>query len=80
MSLCAEIQSVADAGNIGSLFEGIKKAIGATQSKCAPLKTSTGETIIDKSKLMLYWAEHYSELYGGTNFVSPCTLEASYIS
>ena len=75
MSLCAEIQSVADAGNIRSLFEGIKKAIGATQSKCAPLKTSTGETIIDKSKLMLYWAEHYSELYGGTNFVSPSALD-----
>ena len=50
MSLCAEIQLFADAGNIGSLFEGIKKAIGVTQSKCAPLKTSTGETIIDKSK------------------------------
>ena len=75
MSLCAEIQSVADAGNIRSLFEGIKKAIGATQSKCAPLKTSTGETIIHKSKLMLYWAEHYSELYGGTNFVSPSALD-----
>lgn len=62
MSLCTEIQSAAFAGNIrGLLFEGIKKVIGPTQSKCASLKTSTGQTITDKSKLMLCWAEHYRE-------------------
>ena len=56
------------------MFEGIKKAIGPTQSKCAPLKTSTGETITDKSRLMECWVEHYSELYVGMNSVSPSVL------
>ena len=52
MNLCAEIQSATDTGNSRGMFEGIKKAIGPTQSKCTPLKTSTGETITDKSRLM----------------------------
>ena len=57
------------------MFEGIKKAIGPTQSKCTPLKTSTGETITDKSRLMECWVEYYSELYGGMNSVSPSILD-----
>ena len=42
MNLCAEIQSADDTGNSvnSSMFEGIKKAIGLTQSKSSPLKTS----------------------------------------
>lgn len=74
MSLCAESQSAGDAGNIRGLFEGIKKAIGPTQSKCAPLKTSNGETITVKSKLKLCSVEQYRKLFGGTNFVSPSAL------
>ena len=57
------------------MFEGIKKAIGPTQSTCAPLKTSNGETITDKSRLMECWVEHYSELYSGMNSVSPSVLD-----
>ena len=52
MNLCAEIQSAADTGNSRGMFEGIKKAIGPTQSKSSPLKTSTGEIITDKSRLI----------------------------
>ena len=74
MNLCAEIQSAADTGNLRGMFEGITKPIGPTQSKCAPLKTSTGETITDNSKLMECWVEHYSELYGGMNSVSLSVL------
>ena len=47
------------------MFEGIKKAIGPTPSKSAPLKTPTGETITDKSRLMECWVEHFREIYGG---------------
>ena len=57
------------------MFEGIKKAIGPTQSKCAILKTSTGETINDKSRLKECWVEHYSELYGEMNSVSPSVFD-----
>ena len=57
MNLCAEIQSAADTGNSRGMFEGIKKAIGPTQSKSSPLKTSIGEIITDKSKLMECWVE-----------------------
>ncbi|XP_066021419.1 uncharacterized protein [Pocillopora verrucosa] len=57
MNLCAEIQSAADTGNSRGMFEGIKKAIGPTQSKSSPLKTSIGEIITDKSRLMECWVE-----------------------
>lgn len=76
MNLCAEIQSAADTGNARGMFEGIKKAIGPIQSKTAPLKSSTGETITDKSKLMDCWVEHFSELYGRSSFVSPSVLDS----
>ena len=74
MNLCAKIQAAADTGNVKDMFDGIKKAIGPTQEKCAPLKTSTGEIITEKSKLMECWVEHYSELYGSASSISPSTL------
>ena len=76
MKFCAEIQSAADTGNSRRMFEGIKKAIRPTQSKSATLKTPTGETITDKSRLMECWVEHYREIYGGTNSVSPSVLDS----
>ena len=75
MNLCAEIQSAADTGNFRGMFEGIKKAIGPTQSKSSPLKTSTGEIITDKSRLMECWVEYYSELYGRSKSVLPSVLD-----
>ena len=45
------------------------------QSTCARLKTSTGETITHKSRLMKCWVEHYSELFGGMNSVSSSVLD-----
>ena len=74
MNLCAKIQAAADTGNVKDMFDGIKKAIGPTQAKCAPLKTSTGEIITEKSKLMECWVEHYSELYGSASSISPSAL------
>ena len=47
----------------------LKKAIGPTQAKFAPLKSSSGEIITEKSKLEC-WVEHYSHLYGAASFIS----------
>ncbi|RXN14061.1 RNA-directed DNA polymerase from mobile element jockey-like protein [Labeo rohita] len=41
LSLCSSIQAAADIGNARGMYEGIKKAIGPTPSKTAPLKSKT---------------------------------------
>ena len=76
LQLSDSIQSAADTGNIRGMYEGIKKAIGPTQSKTAPLKTTSGEVITDKGKQMDRWVEHYSELYSRENVVVTSALDA----
>ena len=61
--LCESIQRSADIGNIRGMYDGIKKAMGSTQNKTVPLKSSTGQIIHDKAKQMERWVEHYSDLY-----------------
>ncbi|XP_048583704.1 uncharacterized protein LOC125563054 [Nematostella vectensis] len=73
-NLCARIQSAADTGNVKGMFDGIKRAIGPTQIKLAPLKSSSGEIITEKSKLLECWVEHYSDLYGTASFISPSAI------
>ncbi|PFX19632.1 Uncharacterized protein K02A2.6 [Stylophora pistillata] len=43
-----DIQTAATTGNIRRMYEGTKKALGPTQSKTAPLKSTNGEVITDK--------------------------------
>lgn len=74
--LSEDIQTAAITGNIRGMYDGIKKALGPVQSKTAPLKSSTGETITDKSQQMERWVEHYSDLYSRQNTVSPSALDA----
>ena len=74
--LCVSIQRAADIGSIRGVYEGIKKAIGPTHNKTAPLKTKSGETITDKSKQMERWVEHYSDLYSRETNISEATLES----
>lgn len=69
LSLCSSIQAAADIGNARGMYEGIKKAIGPTPSKTAPLKSKTGEIITDQEKQMQRWTEHYLELYSTLNTV-----------
>ncbi|XP_076059478.1 uncharacterized protein LOC143036108 [Oratosquilla oratoria] len=58
--LSDSIQFAAVSGNIRGIYiEGIKTALGPTQSKTAPLKTISGEVITDKGKQMDRWVEHY---------------------
>ncbi|XP_076047010.1 uncharacterized protein LOC143028573 [Oratosquilla oratoria] len=70
------IQFAAVSGNIRGMYEGIKTALGPTQSKTAPLKTTSGEVITDKGKQMDRWVEHHSELYSRENTVAPSALDA----
>ncbi|XP_050710731.1 uncharacterized protein LOC126995286 [Eriocheir sinensis] len=74
--LSHDIQTAAETGNIRDMYEGTKKALGPTQSKTAPLKSSSGEVITDKGKQMERWVEHYSELYSRENSVATSALHA----
>jgi len=57
------------------MFEGNKKAIGPTPTKCAPLKSSNGEVIQDKATQLERWVEHYSQLHDHENLVSATALD-----
>ena len=70
-----EIQTAAITGNIRGMYDGIKKALGPTQCKTAPLKSSSGVIITDKGQQMERLVEHYSDLYSRENTVSPATLD-----
>ena len=58
------------------MYNGIKKAIGPTISKSAPLKSKSGDMIFDKTKKLEKWVENCSELYPSENTVSQSALEA----
>ena len=73
--LSQDIQTAAITGNIRGMYDGIKKALGHTQSKTAPLKSSSGAIITDKGQQMERWVEHYSDLYSRENTVSPAALD-----
>ena len=52
LQLCNHIQICADSGNLKDMYDGIKQAIGPMQSRTTPLKSATGDAIMDKSKQM----------------------------
>ncbi len=58
------------------MYKGIKKALGRTQSKTAPVMSTSGEVITDKGKQLDRWVEHYSELYSSDNTVATSALDA----
>ena len=58
------------------MYDGVKKAVGPTQKKSAPIKSSTGEIIQDRAEQMERWVEHYSELYSRENIVTDEALSA----
>ena len=69
------IQSVAITGNIRGMYDDIKKALGPTLNKTAPLRSSTGEVIKDRGHQLERWVEHYSDLYSRENTVSTSALD-----
>ncbi|XP_050707960.1 uncharacterized protein LOC126993145 [Eriocheir sinensis] len=76
LQLSSQIQTAADTGNMKEMYDGIKQALGPTKKKTAPLKSTTGEVIQDRSKQMDRWVEHYSELYSRENTVTEDALNA----
>ncbi|KAL0195112.1 hypothetical protein M9458_008684, partial [Cirrhinus mrigala] len=74
LKLCSDIQTSADCGNIRAMYEGMKKAFGPSAIKTAPLKSTSGEIITDRSKQMERWAEHYQELYSRENLVTDTAI------
>ncbi|XP_047472864.1 uncharacterized protein LOC125027771 [Penaeus chinensis] len=76
MELSQCIENVSATGNIRAMYEGIKTATGPTQIKSAPLKSSSGELIVDKGKQLDRWKEHYSVLYSRQSTVSESAVAA----
>ena len=76
VELSQRIENASATGNIRAMYEGIKAATGPTQSKSAPLKSSSGELIVDKGEQMGRWKEHYSDLYSRQSTVSESALAA----
>ncbi|XP_033120196.1 uncharacterized protein LOC117119470 [Anneissia japonica] len=75
IKLCEEIQTASDKGDLRTMYEGIKKAIGPTIIKTAPLKSLDGEVLTDKNKQMSRWVEHYLEFYSRETDISQVSLD-----
>ena len=75
-ALADEVQEASDTGNIKRMFKGLKKAFGPSPTKCAPLKSLTGELILDKNKQLERWVEHYQALYSTENKVTQTALDS----
>ena len=58
------------------VYDGIKKAVGPTVRKMAPLKSTSGEMLTGRDQLMERWVEHYSELYSRETVVTNAALNA----
>jgi hypothetical protein len=76
LNLCNKIQSAANTGNAGGMYDGIKTATGPTATKTAPLMSKAGEVITDLGKQLELWVEHYLELHASKNVVSVTALNA----
>ena len=55
----------------------MKKAIGPSASKTAPLKSKNGDVITEPNKQMDRWAEHYSELYAKETVVTDAAIKST---
>jgi len=76
LNLCQDIQTAADTGNTRGVYEGMKKAFGPSARKTAPLKSSTGEILTNRSEQMERWAEHYQDLYLRENEVTEMAVDS----
>ena len=69
IELSEAIQTAAITGNTREMYGGIKKALGSTLHKTAPLRSSTGEVVTDKGQQLDRWVEYYTDLYSRKNSV-----------
>ncbi|XP_046962200.1 uncharacterized protein LOC124531734 [Vanessa cardui] len=73
--LCQSIQACASAGDTGGVYAGIKRALGPTPKKTAPLKEIDGSVITDSTRQMASWVEHYKVLYSCPVDIKPDAVE-----
>ncbi|XP_014769776.1 uncharacterized protein LOC106868849 [Octopus bimaculoides] len=73
--ICQRIQSAADSGDILGMYAGLKKALGPTTTKSAPLKSTTGDLIKDQGKQMDRWVEYNQDLYSRETMVAEVAIE-----
>ena len=76
LAFSSAIQYNSMTGDIKSMYEGIKKAIGPQVKKTAPLRSKTGEIITERTKQLDRWVEHYTDLYSTKNRVTDAALHA----
>ena len=74
--LSENIQSAAITGNIRGMYDGIKKTLGPTLNKTAPLRSSAREVITDRGHKLERWVDHYFDIYSREYIVSPSALNA----
>ena len=58
------------------MYDGIKKTLGPTLNKTAPLRSSTEEVITDRGHQLERWVEHYSDIYSREHIAPPSALDA----
>ncbi|XP_014784350.1 uncharacterized protein LOC106879351 [Octopus bimaculoides] len=73
--VCQSIQSAADSGDIRAMYAGLKKALGPSSTKPAPLKSTTGDLIKDQSKQIDRWVEYYQDLYSRETTVAEAAIK-----
>ena len=61
--LCKDIQEANDRGDMRTVHQKIKVALGPQPCKVAPIKSKSGDLIHDKKQQLDRWIEHYSDLY-----------------
>ena len=57
-------------------IKALKLPLGNQPEKSAPLKSKTGDIIIDKDKQLDRWVEHYLELYSLENSITQEALDS----
>ena len=70
------IQEAADKGNTRGVYEGMKKALGPSARKTAPLKSSTGDASQIAASRWTEWTEHYQDLYLRESVVTEAALNS----
>ncbi|XP_014780239.1 uncharacterized protein LOC106876263 [Octopus bimaculoides] len=73
--ICQSIQSAADSSDTRGMYAGLKKALGPSATKSAPLKSTTGDLIKDQGKQMDRWAEYSQDLYSQETTVAEAAIE-----
>lgn len=71
-----QIQESCDRGDSKRMYEGIKLALGPSIKKSAPLRSSSGQVITDKSQQMNLWVNHFKKVYADRSSFSQTAIDS----